>query len=181
MIVLMAGLPGCGKSTLAEALAARLSGIVLDKDKIRAALFGPTGIEYSTEQDDFCQELMLETAAWLFSKNPAQTIFLDGRPFSRRYQIEQIIEAAQALGQRWHILECICSAETARKRLEQLESAEKHPAANRSYALFLKVKETFEEIRLPKTVIDTQQPLESCVELAIHAISLAAAADGSHH
>ena len=39
MIVIMAGLPGTGKSTLARALAQRLAGAVLDKDEIRAALF----------------------------------------------------------------------------------------------------------------------------------------------
>src|SRR5689334_7010040 len=63
MIVMMAGLPGSGKSTVARAIAQRLPGTVLDKDVIRAALFDPARIEYSQEQDDFCQEIMLQTAA----------------------------------------------------------------------------------------------------------------------
>ena len=44
MIVIMAGLPGTGKSTLAQALAQRLPGAVLDKDAIRAALFEPAHV-----------------------------------------------------------------------------------------------------------------------------------------
>ena len=52
MIVLMAGLPGTGKSTLARELAARTSGRVLSKDEIRHAIFLPDEIEYSTRQDD---------------------------------------------------------------------------------------------------------------------------------
>jgi predicted kinase len=88
MIVLMAGLPGSGKTTLAKALAVRTSGVVLSKDEIRRTLFPPPDLEYSTEQDDFCQQVMLDTAGYLLSKNPSRFVFLDGRTFSRRYQIE---------------------------------------------------------------------------------------------
>lgn len=63
MIVLMAGLPGTGKTTLAWELARCTSGRVLSKDEFRHAIFTQEEIEYSTRQDDFCQELMLQTAA----------------------------------------------------------------------------------------------------------------------
>ena len=70
MIVLMAGLPGTGKSTLARELAARTSGRVLSKDEIRHAIFLPEEIEYSTRQDDFCLQVMLETAGYLLARQP---------------------------------------------------------------------------------------------------------------
>jgi adenylylsulfate kinase len=70
---------------------------------------------------------------------------------------------AEAIGQPWRILECVCSDETARKRLEDDRA---HVAANRDFNLYLQVKARFEEITLPKTVIDTDQPLQSCLELA---------------
>ena len=168
MIVLMAGLPGSGKSTLARALASQTSGAVLDKDAVRAALFAPQDIEYSAQQDDFCQELLLVGAAYLLSRNPDRYAFLDGRPFSHRYQIEQVIQAADALSQPWNILECVCSDESARRRLEQ--QAGEHPAQNRDYAMYLRVKAHFEEITFAKTVIDTDQPLESCVALALRSL-----------
>src|SRR5205809_3994928 len=56
MLILMVGLPGTGKSTLSRALVERFGGFVIDKDVIRPALFGPSQIEYSVEQDDFCQK-----------------------------------------------------------------------------------------------------------------------------
>ena len=164
----MAGLPGSGKTTLCRELASRLSGVVLSKDDIRAALFSPELIEYSSEQDDFCQKVMLETAEYIFGKHPEQRVFLDGRTFSRRYQLEQAVAAAEALKQPWRILECVCSDETARQRLEA--QVGEHPAANRDYELYLRLKREFEEITCPKTVIDTDKPLGTCVELARDAL-----------
>lgn len=168
MIVLMAGLPGSGKSTLARELAARTAGRVLSKDEIRHAIFSPSEIEYSSRQDDYCLQIMTETAGYLLGRDWARMIFLDGRPFSRRYQIENVVGAAESLGQPWRILECVCSEETTRRRLAA--DADVHPAGNRDFPLYLEVKGRFEAIVHPKAVIDTERPLESCVERAMAAL-----------
>jgi hypothetical protein len=47
-----------------------------------------------------------------------------------------------------------------------LEDDRDHVAANRDFKLYVQVKARFEKITLPKTVIDTDQPLQSCVKLA---------------
>ena len=163
MLILMAGLPGTGKSTICGALAEELGGAVINKDEVRAALFSPRDIEYSTEQDEFCMRVMLKVAGYLFRKEPSRRIFLDGRTFSRRYQLDRATGFSRAIGQPWRILECVCKDETARQRLS---SDSPHPAANRDFKLYLEVKSGFEEITLPKTVIDTDQPLETCFHLA---------------
>ena len=168
MIVLMAGLPGCGKSTLARELAVRTAGRVLSKDEIRHAIFLPAEIEYSSRQDDYCLSIMMQTAAYLLGGERTRMIFLDGRPFSRRYQIENVVGAAESLRQPWRILECVCSEETTRRRLAA--DADVHPAGNRDVQLYLEVKGRFETITHPKTVIDTERPLETCVEQAMAAL-----------
>jgi predicted kinase len=167
MIVLMAGLPGTGKSTLAHELAVRTMGRVLSKDEFRHALFKSDEIEYSTRQDDFCQELMLQVAAYLLARDPSRMIFLDGRPFSRRYQIENVLAAADSLHQPWRILQCVCSEENARQRIEQQSSSGEHPAGNRDFQLYLEVKARFEAIIQSKTMINTDESLDTCVQQAL--------------
>jgi predicted kinase len=171
MIVIMAGLPGTGKSALCRALAKQLGGVVLDKDIIRAALFPPERIEYSAAQDDFCQSLMIASAGYLLARDPHAVIFFGGRTFSRRYQIDAVIESAKKFGSPWRIIECTCSEETARQRLEHDQAAGHHLAANRSFDLYQRLKATFEPIPEPKLVVDTDQSLDACVARASEFIS----------
>lgn len=169
MIVIMAGLPGTGKTTLARAIAVETSGVVLNKDDIRSVLFSPGDVEYSTEQDDFCIKLLLESASFLLGRNPSRIVLIDGRPFSKRTQLQQVLDTAESLQQEWRILECACPEESARRRLE--ESRGEHPAANRDYDLYLRVKSNWQEITLAKTMIDTGKPLEECLASALRALS----------
>src|ERR1700752_943668 len=140
MIVLMAGLPGTGKSTLAQALASCFKGAVLSKDEIRNSLFAPGDIEYSTEQDDFVMEIMLQAAARVLRKHPDRIVLLDGRTFSRAYQIERVLTFADQLIQPWRILECVSPDEMVRARIEAQSASGEHPATNRTFALYLEVK-----------------------------------------
>lgn len=142
----------------------------MSKDDIRSAIFQPAEIEYSSRQDDLCLQIMLEIAGHLLSGQPARSIFLDGRPFSRRYQIENVLTVAQSLHQPWRILECVCSEETARRRLQSDAETDAHPARNRDYQLYLEVKSRFESITHSKTIIDTERPLETCAQQAMAAL-----------
>jgi adenylylsulfate kinase len=166
MLIMMAGLPASGKSVIAQELAPLLSGIILDKDKIRAALFPPWEIEYSTEQNDFCMDIALQVADYILSRNPEKIIVLDGRPFSKRYQRARVIELARRLQTPLKIIECVCADETARERLARAD----HVAANRDWELYRSIKASFEPIQEPRLVVNTDNDLETCVQQSLEYI-----------
>jgi predicted kinase len=168
MLIAMAGLPATGKSTIARSLAARLNAVLLDKDEIRAALFLPEDIEYTTQQNDFCLDIMFQVGEYLLKKDPMRHIILDGRPFSRRYQVERLVAFAAQIKTPLKIIECTVSNEDARRRLENAQSQGNHLAANRNYELFLRLKSQAEEIDQPKLVINTGEiDLAASIEKAI--------------
>jgi adenylylsulfate kinase len=156
MLLLMAGLPGTGKSTLARAIAERTGAFVLDKDLIRAALFPAELIEYSRDQDDFVLRVMLKVAGWIVRQDPKRIVILDGRPFSKKYQRDLVIHFAEWTKTRWRIVECTCSEETARRRIEHAD----HPAADRNFELYQRVKSEWEEITRPKLMVDSEIPID---------------------
>ncbi len=165
MLIVMAGLPGTGKSTLAHHMADVLAAIVLDKDVIRAALFPPAWVEYTTEQDDFCMSIMFQVSAYVLRKNPHQDVILDGRTFSRHYQVMALKRFTEELQTPLRIIECVCSDDTARQRLEEAASGkERHLAENRDYTLYLEIKERFEPIDEPKLVVNTNEDLARCLD-----------------
>src|SRR5215469_2733036 len=165
MLILMVGLPGTGKSTLSRALIERSGGFVIDKDVIRPALFGPSQIEYTLEQDDFCQEVMLVTAEYLLKHHPELRVFLDGRPFSREYQRESVQKTAQRIRAAFAVIECVAADETALARIRRDLESGTHLAANRTEQLYFEKKRDFERepLKGSRLTLSSDQELEKSI------------------
>jgi predicted kinase len=151
--VLFAGLPGTGKSTLARAIAERLGAAVLDKDRVRGALFPGALTDYTAQQDELCMRAMLEAAAYLTARERVEYIFFDGRTFSQRGQIEDVLLAAARAGARWRVVHVKCADAVAEERLARSDPS--HPAQNRDAALYRRIKQQFEPITQAKLEVDT--------------------------
>jgi adenylylsulfate kinase len=164
VLIVMAGLPGTGKSTLAARLAAELSGVVLSKDEVRAVLFPGAVLDYSNEQDDTAMSAIYSAAAYILKANPSCAVILDGRTFSKPGQLDAPSALARSLGQSLRVIECICSESVARERLAADFAAGTHLAGNRSPELFARVKAEAQPITVPRLTLDTGElSIEECV------------------
>jgi adenylylsulfate kinase len=172
MLIAMAGLPGSGKSTLAACLEQRLEAVVLDKDRVRAALFPPRVLDYSAEQDDIAMAAVYQAAAAILRADPRQAVVLDGRTFLRPGQVRPLLDLAASVGERARVIECVCDDAVARERLERDLARGDHPAGNRTFALYLSLKVVAEPITVPRLVLDTGKPsLDECVRRCLDYLS----------
>jgi predicted kinase len=165
MLVVMAGLPGTGKSTLAARLARELGAVALSKDEVRAALFPRPVLDYSVAQDDVCMAAVYDAAAYIVRTLPGQAVILDGRTFLRPGQVRELLTRAAAFSQVPRIIECVCGDDVAWQRLEGDRAGGKHPARNRSFDLYRELQSRAEAIEVPHLVLDTGNSApEECVQ-----------------
>src|SRR5437764_8986344 len=155
MLIAMAGLPGSGKSTLATCLEERLGAVVLDKDRVRAALFPPRVLDYSAGQDDITMAAIYPAVRAIHKANAGQAVVIDGRTYLRPGQVRSLLDLAESLGEAPHVIECVCDDAVARERLERDLARGGHPAGNRTFALYLSLKADAEPIAVPHLVVDT--------------------------
>jgi adenylylsulfate kinase len=164
MLIAMAGLPGSGKSTLAACLEERLGAVVLDKDRVRAALFPPRVLDYSAVQDDIAMAAVFQAAAAILGADSRRAVVLDGRTFLRPGQVRSLLDVAASVGERARVIECVCDDAVGRERLERDQARGGHPAGNRTFPLYQNLKAAAEPIPVPHLVLDTGKlSLKECV------------------
>jgi predicted kinase len=112
-LIVFAGLPGSGKTTLATLLAKEIGAVLLNKDVLRAALFVPEHIEYSSRQNDFCMELLYDLAGYHLRNFPDRDIIIDGRTYSKKQQVDRLLHRANEWPFDLFMIEC-------RARMEML-------------------------------------------------------------
>ena len=139
MIVLV-GLPGAGKTTLATAVSRLLPDArVLDKDEVRHVLFDPC--DYTSAERDVVFAAMLDAARYHLGRD--RIVIFDGLTFSRRAQVAAAEAVAHDAGAFAAVIVCDVPVETAMQRCEA--DADRHLAANRDAELVRRVAAEMEE------------------------------------
>ncbi len=142
-VIVLVGLPGAGKSTLAAGLAERLpEARVLDKDKVRHVLFDPC--DYTSAERDVVFAAMLDAARYHLGRD--RIVLFDGLTFSRRSQVAAAEAVAHDAGAFAAVIVCDVPVEVAMERCEADAAAgDRHLAANRDGQLVRRVAAEMEE------------------------------------
>ena len=152
MIVLFCGLPGVGKTSLANELAPLINAIVLSTDKIRKEVISkPT---YTKEEKRLIYDVMLLVARYLHDAAGINCI-LDATfntEKSRRTAIEKLVNVSS---DQIYIVECICPEDVVMTRLK----ARKGDYSDADIDIYRKMKQLYDPVKEMEKhiVIDTSQ------------------------
>lgn len=163
-VVVLAGLPGAGKSTLARALAQRLpEARVIDKDAVRDALFSPC--DYSSAERNLTFSAMLDAARYHLGRG--RVVIFDGLTFSRRNEVAAAEAVAKEGDAFVAVIVCDVPVAVAVERCEADAAAGTHVAANRDGDLVRRVAAEMEEPAGVYLTLDSVRPVEDLVGPAL--------------
>ena len=162
MVALM-GLPGSGKTALAEALAPRIPARIVSRDAVRAAMFPGTGFAAAETAAAF--EAVLQAVA--VNCELGWSTIVDGMPFSRGGELEAVTEASEQHGCRAIPVFCSVPVEEAQRRIRrQREAAEPMPA-DRDEGLVVDVAARFRALPETAMVLDATRPVDELVRAVL--------------
>ena len=152
MIILFSGLPGVGKTSLANELAPLINAVVLSTDKLRKELISkPT---YTKEEKKLIYNVMLLVARYLHNAAGVNCV-LDATfntEESRRTAKEKLVNVSS---EQIYIVECVCPEDIVISRLK----GRKGDYSDADIDIYRKMKQVYEPVkeRERHIVIDTSQ------------------------
>lgn len=145
MLVLIAGLPGTGKTTVAKAFAKRCGAVHLNSDTLRFEL-GLMG-HYSPEDKEKVYATLLERARVALLEG--KQVVVDSTFFSEKVRAPfQALAASCGVPLRW--IEVKAAEQTLRQRLSR-----PRPDSEADFTVYEKIRDQFEPLPEDRLVLDT--------------------------
>lgn len=153
MLILVCGYIGVGKSTVAQRIAKKISGVILRSDEIRSRIY-PNPI-HSTGEIQHIYELFFEELEKLLKED--KNVILDAT-FHLKENRDKIIDIAKHLNVGLKIVEVVCdSDEKTKGRIENRNDG----VSKTNYEQYLKHKSEFEEVEEEKIIINNTGSLKN--------------------
>jgi predicted kinase len=155
MLIIVCGLPGTGKTTLAKALAERFSAEHVSSDLIRKELMArPT---YRPEEKAKVYDELVTRVAELLAQG--DSVVADAT-FYRRSLRSRLVEAAEKAGTKVHFV--LCQLDQA-EVLDRMTAGGERGGSDADYNIYLRIKDEFEPLKVKHAIVDCSLPLEEQV------------------
>lgn len=157
MIILVAGLPGSGKSYFAERLANELDAVYINSDRVRIAL--QAAGKYSFEDKLLIYKEMMLKATQAIEQR--RDVIVDAT-FYHHTMRETFLRLADGYNAGIRVIEVVADEELIRQRLQK---PRKYSEAD--YRVYEIVRDDFEEITMPHLILQsTDNNLEEMLKQA---------------
>lgn len=164
-LLIVCGLPGTGKTTLASGIARRTGFAHILSDVVRKELAGIAPEESRPEafgEGIYSEHFTERTYARMSEK--AEELLKQGRPvildatFSKLRHMKRVMEGADRAGATVHVIECEASTSTVRARLEERRWAIGN-VSDADWRIYIGQKAASEGVPGPHLVIPAERPL----------------------
>lgn len=179
-VVLVRGLSGTGKSTIADLIAGKGWFVRLSSDAVRKEIAGVKPTEhrhvgwgrgiYSEEFTEKTYRELIRRASALLKEG--RSVVLDAT-FSKKRFIDAAIAASAWSGAEFHIIECTASDQTVKRHLLERYSGgvvSGGAVSDADWDIYLKQKAAFEPIDEPHMLLSSEFPADKAAELVFEKI-----------
>jgi predicted kinase len=156
-LVVVAGLPGAGKSAFSRDLALRTGAVILESDAIRRLLFERPSYSWQESRQLFaalhaaCQRLL----------SSGVSCIVDATNLAERYR-RPLYDLAEKCRAKLVVVEVTAPAEVALQRLSE-RAAATDSASDADAAIYQRMRREWEEIEREHFAVDTSEPTAKAV------------------
>ena len=154
MIIVITGLPGTGKTTIAKALAKEIDAIVFSTDKIRKMIF-ETPVYNEEDKRRVYNELFFQAEKYL---KMGKNVILDGTFYTKALR-NRAKEGGALFSQKVYFVYC----KTPEIFLKRIDSR-KDKFSDADYNVYLGMKKIFEDFEEEIIEIDTSNPVKTNID-----------------
>lgn len=159
MLILLAGLPGTGKTTLGKNLSVELDAIHLNSDVIRKSHLEKR--TYSEEEKQLVYEKLFDETEKEIKQG--KNVIIDAT-FYREKLRDNAIEIAKRNNVEYFILKCNLDEKILKKRIESRKDSE----SEANFEIYKKINRKFEEIKEEYLEIDCSRKIEEQIQEALN-------------